>query len=165
MTPPTVAGPSEHAVYTGRATSWPMVTATCAGALVIVFMGKQSNGAWGDPVFVATLILLAIGMLANILTASSVRATAGPNGFTIRWGMVGWPRCNYRIDEIEYAEVIDLAWWRVAYGFWWTPKRTCCTVRSGPTVRLSLRNKRIVTITVPEPAAAVAALRGTQPPP
>lgn len=63
------------------------------------------------------------------------------------------------LDDIERAEEIDLPWWRVSYGFWWTPKRTNCTVRSGPTVRLSLRNGRIVTITVPEPEDAVAALR------
>ncbi len=159
MTPPPIAGPSQHAVYTGRSTSWPMVAATSAGALLVVLMGKESNGAWSDLLFVVPLILVAIGVLANVLTASSVRATAGPNGFTIRWGLVGWPRCTYRLDEIEHAEVIDLPWWRVSYGFWWTPKRTNCTVRSGPTVRLSLRNQRIVTITVPEPAAAVAALR------
>ena len=84
----------QHAVYTGRTTSWPMVATTCAGALLVVFMGKESNGAWGDLVFVVPLILVAIGVIANVLTASSVRATAGPNGFTIRWGLVGWPRCT-----------------------------------------------------------------------
>ncbi len=136
-----------------------MVATTCVGALFVVLMGKESGGAWGDPIFLVPLSLVAVGMFANVLTASSVRATAGPNGFTIRWGLVGWPRCSYGLDQIEHAEVVDLPWWRVSYGFWWTPKRTSCTVRSGPTVRLSLRNGRIVTVTVPEPAAAVAALR------
>ncbi|MEO7369890.1 MAG: hypothetical protein ABIZ69_03450 [Ilumatobacteraceae bacterium] len=159
MTSLPMAGKNPHAVYTGRTTSWPMVVTTCAGALLVVLMGKESNGAWGDLMFVAPLILVAIGVLANVLTSSSVRATAGPNGFTVHWGLVGWPRCTYRLDEIVNAEVIDLPWWRVSYSFWWTPKRTNCTVRSGPTVRLSLRNRLIVTITVPEPAAAVAALR------
>ena len=69
-----------------------MVAATCVGALLIVFMAKDSNGNWGDLVFVVPLILDAIGVLANVLTASSIRATAGPNGFTVRWGLVGWPR-------------------------------------------------------------------------
>lgn len=159
MTSPPITGPSRHTVYTGRTTSWPMVAATCVGALLVVVMGKESDGAWGDPMFVVPLILVAIGVLANVLTASSVRATAGPNGLTIHWGLVGWPRCTYHINEIDHAEVIDLPWWRVSYGFWWTPKRTNCTVRSGPTVRLTLHNQRIVTITVPEPEAAVAALR------
>jgi len=159
MTSLPITDPSRHAVYTGRTTSWPMVATTCVAALFVVLMGKESNGAWGDLVFVVPLILVAIGILANILTASSVRATAGPNGFTIRWGLFGWPRCSYRLDEIDHAEVIDLPLWRVSYSLWWTPRRTNCTVRSGPTVRLSMRNGRIVTVTVPEPAAAVAALR------
>jgi hypothetical protein len=160
MTSLPIPGPNQFAVYTGRTTSWPMVAATSAGTLLIVLMGKNSNGAWGDPIFVVPLILGAIGVLAEVLTGSSVRATAGPNGFTIHWGLIGWPRCTYRLDEIERAEVIDLPWWRVSYGLWWTPRRTNCTVRSGPTLRLSLHNQRTVTITVPEPAAAVAALHG-----
>ena len=159
MTSLPLDGPSHYAVYTGRTTSWPMVAATGVGALLIVLMGKQSTVAWGDLIVVVPLVLVAIGVLAEVLTGSSVRATAGPNGLTIRWGVVGWPRCTYRLDEIEHAEVIDLPWWRVSFGLWWTPRRTNCTVRSGPTLRLSLRNQRTVTITVPEPHAAVAALR------
>lgn len=136
-----------------------MVASTCVGAFLVVLMGREADGAWSDRLFVVPLLLVAIGALANVLTASSVRATAGPNGFTIRWGVVGWPRCTYRLDQIASAAVIDLPWWRVSWGFWWTPKRTSCTVRSGPNVRLTLCDHRIVTITVPEPAAAVAALR------
>ena len=160
MTSLPVPEPSHYAVYTGRTTSWLMVAATSAGALLLALLSRGSNGAWNDRMFVLPLILVAIGVLAEVLTGSSVRATAGPNGLTVRWGPIGWPRCTYRLDEIEHAEVIDLPWWRVSYGFWWTPKRTNCTVRSGPTLRLSLRNQRTVTITVPEPAAAVAALQG-----
>jgi hypothetical protein len=150
-----------HAVYTGRTTSWPMVASTCLGALLVVLMSRQANQAWGD--LTVPLLLVAIGVLANVLTASSVRATAGPNGFTIHWGLIGWPRCTYRLHEIEHAEVIDLPWWRVSFGFWWTPRRTCCTVRSGPTVRLTLRNDRTVTVTVPNPHAAVTALHAAKP--
>lgn len=158
MTSLPISGPNRYAVYTGRTTSWPMVAATGVAALLIVLMGKQSDDAWADPVFVVPLVLVAIGVLAEVLTGSSVRATAGPNGLTVHWGLIGWPRCTYRLDEIERAEVVDLPWWRVSFGLWWTPRRTNCTVRSGSTLRLTLRNKRIVTITVPEPAAAVAAL-------
>ena len=78
-----------------------MVATTCTGALPVVLMGKGSNGDWGDLLFVVPLILVAIGVLANVLTASSVRAIAGPNGLTIRWGPVGWPLCAYLLDEIE----------------------------------------------------------------
>ncbi len=160
MTTP-ITDPARHVAYTGRTTTWPLVASTCVAAVFVVVMAKESNGAWTDLLFVVLLLLVVIGSLVNALTASSVRATAGPNGFTIRWGLIDWPRCTYPIDQIEHAEVIDLAWWRASYGFWWTPKRTNCTVRSGLTVRLSLRNHRTVTVTVSEPDAAVAALLDT----
>lgn len=149
--------PAAHrSIYTGSATNWPMVVATSAGALLLVVMSRGAGASWTG--IAIPLGLVVLGAVANALTASSVRATAGPNGFTIHWGFVGWPRCSYALDEIERAEVIDLAWWWVSYGFWWTPKRTCCTVRSGPTLRLTLSNGRTVTVTVPQPDTAVAAL-------
>ncbi len=157
MTSQPISGPRRRAVYTGRTTSWPMVTSTSLGAVVVVLMARQVDGPWSD--LAVPMALVAIGVLVNVLTSSSVRATAGPNGFTIRWGLVGWPRCAYRLDEIQHAEVIDLPWWKVSYGFWWSPKRTLCTVRSGPSLLLRLSNHRTVTVTVPEPTAAVAALR------
>jgi hypothetical protein len=160
MTSLPIVGSGRLAVYTGRTTSWPVVASTSLGALVVVLMSRQDKQAWSD--VAVPLLLVTIGVLANVVTASSVRATAGPNGFTIHWGLIGWPRCNYRLDEIKHAEVIDLAWWRVSWGFWWTPKRTCCTVRSGPTVRLTLGNHRTITVTVPNPDAAVAAIHAAK---
>ena len=153
-----ISSSDRYAVYTGRTTSWPMVAATSVAALLLVLTGKASDDSWSDLVFIVPLALVAVGVLGEVLTGSSVRATAGPNGLTVHWGLIGWPRCTYRLDEIERAEVIDLPWWRVSYGLWWTPRRTNCTVRRGPTLRLTLRNHRTVTITVPDPAAAVAAL-------
>ncbi len=162
MTSPPLTGDGTHAVYTGRTTSWTTVAATCVAAVLLALVATSSGGAWSDPVIVLPLLLIAIGVIADVVTASSVRATAGPNGFTIRWGSVGWPRCSYPLDQIARAEVIDLPWWRVSWGFWWTPRRTSCTLRSGPTVRLSLSDGRIVTVSVPEPAAAVAAIHAAK---
>ena len=158
MTPSPRTGANTVAVYTGRTTSWTTVALTCLAAVLLVLVATSSGGGWSDVTIVLPLLLIAIGVLADVLTASSVRATAGPNGFTIRWGSFGWPRCTYPLDRIARAEVIQLPWWRVSFGFWWTPRRTSCTLRSGPTVRLFLADGRIVTVTVPEPAAAVAAL-------
>ena len=161
MTSLPIGGPNPYAVYTGRTTSWPMVAATSVGALLLALMSTRSAVEWDDLTFVVPLIAIAIGIVAEIVTGSSVRTTAGPNGLTIRWGLFGWPRCTYRLDQIERAEVIDLPWWRVSYGLWWTPRHTNCTVRSGPTLKIRLRNGRTVTITVPDPPAALAALRRT----
>ena len=146
------------AVYVGRTRNWLMIATTCAVSLPIVLMGMQSDASWRDPAFVIPVIIGAVAVVTNAFTASGFRSTAGPNGVTIRWGLVGWPRCTYRLDEIERVEVVDLPWRRVSFGLWWTPRRTNCTVRSGAAVRLTLRNHRIITMTVPEPAAAVTAL-------
>jgi hypothetical protein len=106
----------------------------------------------------AVLGLVLAGVAINLVTATSVRTAVGPNGVAVRFGVLGWPRVTYQVFDIRHAEVIDLPWWAVAFGFWWTPRRTCCTVRSGPTLRLTLSNGRTVTITVPDPRAAAAAL-------
>lgn len=162
MTSPPLTGDHTLAVYTGRTTSWTTVVSTCVAAVLLVLVAGSSGAAWSDFTVVVPLALIALGVLAEIVTAASVRATAGPNGFTIRWGSFGWPRASYPLDEIADAEVVDLPWWRVSWGFWWTPRQTSCTLRSGPTVRLTLTNRRVVVVTVPEPAAAVAALRAAK---
>ncbi|MGL5825257.1 MAG: hypothetical protein ACRCYU_10645 [Nocardioides sp.] len=109
--------------------------------------------------FILPVTLGFTGVLLDVLTASNVRATAGPQGVTVHWGVLGWPRMHYRPGEIAEAHVVHVPWWLVTFGFWWTPWRTTCTTRSGPALRLVLTSGRIVTVTVPEPAAAVAALR------
>lgn len=158
MTALPIPGPDRYAVYTGRTTNWPMVAVTTVGLLPLALMSKGADVPWSDVVVVLPLVLILLGVLGEVLTSSSVRATAGPNGLTVHWGLIGWPRCTYGLEDIERAEVVHLPWWRVSFGLWWTPWRTNCTVRSGPTLRLTLRNRRVVTITVPDPAAAVAAL-------
>ncbi|MEZ5407786.1 MAG: hypothetical protein R2761_07160 [Acidimicrobiales bacterium] len=159
MTSLPIAGPGRFSIYTGRVTNWPMVVISSALALPVLFMGLGSgDGAGGLGGLAMVGLLIAVGILLNIATASSVRVAAGPNGVTVRWGLVGWPRHTYRLADIERAEVIDLRWWWVSWGYWWTPKRTCCTVRSGPSLRFALRNGRSVTVSVPDPAAAVAAI-------
>ncbi len=100
---------------------------------------------------------VAVGILGELATAS-VRTAAGPNGVAIRFGWFGWPRFTCSTTDTVTAEVIDLPFWAVTFGFWWTPGRTCCTVRSGPTLRLTLLSGRTVTVTVPDPHAAVAVL-------
>lgn len=104
-------------------------------------------------------------MLLIALTGLSVRTAAGPNGVSARCGVAGWPRRTYRPEEIERVEMIDLkpSLWRVSLGFWWTPRHTYFTVRTGPALRLTLHTGRSVTITVPDPHAAVTIIREAKP--
>jgi hypothetical protein len=119
-------------------------------------LGQESNGSWRE--LAPLVVFFVAGVVLYALTGSSVRTTAGPQGVSIHFGPLGWPRCTYRLDQIERAEVIDLHPWYVVFGFWWDPRRTCCTIRSGPTLRLLLSNGRAVTVTTPDPHAAVAAV-------
>src|SRR5262249_46997494 len=117
-----------YSIYTGRVTNWLMVAASTALTVPLFVLGHESDGSWSG--LALPFLLIVAGLLVNVLTSSSVRTTAGPNGVSIRFGVFGWPRCTYELDQIERAEVIDLSFWYVAYGFWWTRRRTCCTLRS-----------------------------------
>lgn len=144
-------------VYTGRETNWPSVV--ISGLLLIPLIGMASApDAPGGPVAVV-VVLAFVGFLAEVITASDVRATCGPQGVAIHWGFAGWPRAHYELADIQDAWVVQIPWHSVSYGFWWTPARTVCTVRRGPALRLRLLSGRIVTVAVPDPHAAVAALR------
>lgn len=150
-------------VYTGRSTNWPVVALTIGLAVLLVVLGWSGDDSAAERAVV--LVLIAAGIVLEILTASGLRVTAGPNGFTVRWGLVGWPRGTYPLDQIASAEVVDLPFHRVSFGMWWTHRRTNNTVRSGPTVKLTLTSGRVILATAPDPALAVATLdaaRATQ---
>lgn len=147
-------------IYTGRETNWTSVV--ISGLLLIPLIGMATASGSAPSTGVLVVVVALVGLLAEVLTASDVRATCGPQGVAVHWGFAGWPRARYALDDIQVASVVAISWWAVSYGFWWTPKRTVCTVRSGPALRLRLRSGRTVTITVPDPHAALAALRANR---
>lgn len=156
MTASAFAGRGRYSIYTGRVTNWPLVVLSVVPMAPLLVMGGTSNESWGG--LAVPLSVAAAVVLVNALTGSSVRIAAGPNGVSVRFGLLGWPRCTYDLEKVERAEVIDLHPWYVAFGFWWTTRRTYCTVRSGPTLQLTLRTGRTVTVSVPDARAAVAAI-------
>ena len=143
-------------VYTGRQTNWFSIILSGVLLVPLVALPFPSDSSPGTVRLV--LVLALVGFLAEVITASDVRATCGPRGVAVNWGFLGWPRARYALADIQDAWVVDIPWQAVSYGFWWTPSRTVCTVRSGPALRLRLLSGRTVTITVPEPREALAAL-------
>lgn len=143
-------------VYTGRMTNWTSVVVSILLLAPLVGLGMTGPV---DSTAVVVLLLIIVGVLAEVVTGSDVRVTAGARGVSIHWGLAGWPRASYALDEIVEASVADVTWWGVSWGLWWTPWRTVSTVRPGAALRLRLHSGRVVTVTVPDPAAAVAALR------
>ncbi|WP_410672255.1 hypothetical protein [Amycolatopsis sp. cmx-4-68] len=159
MTASALPGPGRFSIYTGRATNWPLLVVFSAALMVpLLSLGSLSRGGWRDPAGPAIpLLVTAAAVLVIVLIGLSVRTAAGPNGVSVHCGAVGWPRRTYRLDEIDHAAVIDLtpSLWRLSLGFWWTPRHTYFTVRTGPALRLALHTGRSVTVTVPDPHAAV----------
>ena len=163
MTASALPGPGRYSIYTGRVTNWPLVVALGAALTVpLVSLGSLSHGSWLDPAGPAIpLLTAAVVVLVTVLTGLRVRTAAGPNGVSVHCGTFGWPCRTYHLEEIERVEVIDLSpsLWRVSLGFWWTPRHTYFTVRTGPALRLTMHSGRSVTITVPEPHTAVTIIR------
>lgn len=153
-----------HTIYTGRSTNWPAIILTTALIAPLVVMGVAGEGSW-----TALGLLIPMGVAiataaVNVLTASSVRATAGPKGVIVNFGVFGWPRFRYPIERIERAESIDIPSTLWAWGIYWSPRRgLMLTLRSGPALRLILTNGRKVTISTPHPEAAVAAIHDLRP--
>ncbi len=144
--------------YTGRETNWTSVVVSALLTLPLIGLAATSTGSVHNPGFLVMALVL-VGIMGEIATASDVRATCGPQGVSVHWGLFGWPRVRYALSDIADASVVRVPWWGVSFGFWWTPRRTVCTVRSGPALQLRLRSGRTVTITVPDPQAALAALQ------
>jgi hypothetical protein len=163
MTASALPAPGRYSIYTGRVTNWPLAAALSAALIVpLLLLGSLSHGSWLNPAGPAIpLLIAAAAVLITVLTGLSVRTAAGPNGVSVHCGALGWPRRTYRLEEIERAEVTDLSpsLWRLSLGFWWTPRHTYFTVRTGPALRLALHTGRSVTITVPDPHAAVTIIR------
>ncbi|MGW3964711.1 hypothetical protein ACWED2_33190 [Amycolatopsis sp. NPDC005003] len=150
-------GPGRYSVYTGRVTNWPLLVVLAAAlAVPLLSLGGLSHGDWLDPAGPAVPLATAAAVVLGIALAGlRVRTAAGPNGVSVHCGAFGRPHRTYRLDEIERAEVTDLtpSLWRLPLGFWWTPRHTYYTLRTGPALRLTLYTGRTVTITVPDPHA------------
>lgn len=160
MTAPGITGP--RSIYTGRVTNWPAVAVSAALLVPLLALGGGPGQTWGD---LAPILISVTGVALCALISSSLRITAGPNGVSINSGALRWPRRTYHLDQIQHAEVIDLHLLYVTFGFWWTPRRTCYTLRSGPALRLLLNNGRTVTLTAPHPHAAATAINDAKTPP
>ena len=143
-------------IYTGRETNWFSISISGLLLIPLIVLPFPSESSPSTLGLMMTLAL--VGFLAEVITASDVRATCGPRGVAVNWGLLGWPRARYALEEIQDAWVVDVPWRSVSYGFWWTPSRTICTVRRGPALRLQLLSGRTVTITVPDPREALTAL-------
>jgi hypothetical protein len=152
-----------HTVYTGRSTNWLAIGLSTALVIPFIALGVGSNGSWTDLGFLIPMLMVVAVVVVNLLTASSVRATAGPKGVIVNFGVFGWPRFRYPLGRIQHAEAITIPPNCWSWGIYWSPRRgLMLTLRSGVALRLILTNGRKVTISTPHPEAAVAAIHALQ---
>jgi hypothetical protein len=148
-----------HTLYSGRTINWFALGLTTAIAVPLLALGV-ANGSWSGVGFIAAAVIV-VPLLVNLLTASSVRSIAGPNGVTVHFGAFGWPRFRYPLDRIRDAEAVEisLSLWRWGWGISSSPRNGLwLTLRTGPALRLTLTDGRRVTISTPHPENAVRAI-------
>lgn len=150
---------SRIGTYSGRSTNWPALWIVTALAVPFVVAAVPSGVPWATPSLAVPLVIVTLAVIANGLTASSVRATAGPHGVAVRFGVFGWPRFRYSIERIASAEAVTIpaTWW--GWGILWSPRRgLMLTLRNGPALRVVLTNGRRITISTPDPELAAAVI-------
>jgi len=146
-------------VLTARATNWPMIWLTAALAVPLLVMAGPSRADWHQPAFLLPVAVVVLCITVNVLTLSSLRTSAGPQGVTAHFGVLGWPRFRYPVARIRSVEETCVTASQWAWGLTWSPRRgLVLALRNGPAIRLVLTSGRVVTIGVPDAARAVAVL-------
>ncbi|MFF3228775.1 hypothetical protein ACFYV7_38685 [Nocardia suismassiliense] len=143
-------------VYTCRVTNWPMLWIYVIGFVPAIYIGSVSHSAVLRLLFTALWIIV----LVKVIVGTSQRVSAGSGGLTLNLGAFGFPRVTVARADITRAEIIDLpvTLWS-HWGVHWTRKRGwLLTPNMGPALRLTLTSGRTVTVSMPEPAAALVAM-------
>lgn len=73
MTAPTIT-----TTYSGRSTNWPALVLSVLLSMPVVLLANPSGERWASPALAIPLAIVIVACLASLLTASSMRALAGP---------------------------------------------------------------------------------------
>ncbi|MFI6169082.1 hypothetical protein ACIBCN_20050 [Nocardia sp. NPDC051052] len=142
-------------VYTCRVTNWGMLWLN----IFVLFSCTLGFVIGTDPWRFLTLAAVIVA-LVKVIAQASLRVSAGPGGLTVNFAVFGFPRVAIGRADIARAEIIDLPvkfWSR--WGVFHQRKRGWfLTPTLGPALRLTLTSGRTVTVSMPEPRAALWAM-------
>ncbi|MBI2691046.1 MAG: hypothetical protein HYX29_03770 [Solirubrobacterales bacterium] len=144
-------------IYNGHTANWPVLIFSVALSVPLVVIALANGAALLSNLLVASLIALLV--VSSVLTSSSLRSTIGPTGVSVRFGVFGFPRFHWSLEQIERAEPVEISPWDQMFGIWWSPLTGLkLSLRSGTAIRLTLTSGRHVTFNVEDSTAAIAAL-------
>ena len=144
-------------VLTGRTTNWPAVVVGVALLVPLLAMSLPDRSGYLRPAFLIPAGLATLAVVVSLGMVSSLRTTAGPQGLTVHFGVLGWPRFRYRIGDIRSVQVVRVSTAQLVYV--WTPSSgLTLALRGGEAVRLHLANGRRVTVGVDDAHAVAATL-------
>lgn len=148
-------------VYSGHSANWTIVILSLALATPLLLISFASGGSLGD-LLVPLLVVLLVGI--SVAVSSSLRSTIGPTGASVRFGVFGFPRFHWSLEEIVSAEAVEISPWNQLLGVcWWTPAGGWrLSLRSGTAIRLTLTSGRYVTFDVEDCDEAIQAIEAAR---
>lgn len=148
---------SPRVIYSGHTANWPILILSVVLSVPLVVIALANGvSVWGN---LLVALLIALLLATSVLTSSSLRSTIGPTGASVRFGVFGFPRFHWSLEEIERAEAVEISPWDQMFGIWWSPMSGLrLSLRSGTAIRLTLTSGRHVTFNVEDADAAIAAL-------
>jgi hypothetical protein len=145
----------ERAVWTGRARSrWPFSTWML---VALVGGGALPDALHGD---LSGLLTLGVMIVISLLGFTSVRVTVAARGVTVGYGVLGLRLTRIPLRRIASAEAVEQE--KFGFAFPYLPSLVfgngSVVLRSGPALRLALRNGKTFLVTVDDAATGAALL-------
>jgi hypothetical protein len=145
-------------VYSSHSTNWPVLALTAVLAVPIAGFSRPPEGAPALVQWVPSLLVFVLVVVVGVMTATSLRVTIGPTGVNARFGALRLPQFRYPVTTILSARPATIRPWATPGIFWTHRDGLRLALRSGPALRLTLRNGRRITIAVEDVGSALRAL-------
>jgi hypothetical protein len=148
--------PGQRAVWVSGTTNRLLLSSVVVVPLVGFLINQISMihvSAW------LYVVLFGSGLVVTVI-GSRLGTTVDSKGFTIRIGLLGWPRRHIALDRIDHAEAVEVGLFQGGgFGYRMNPFRgeSFYKLRGGPALAITMRKGGLVYVTVdnPDPGAGL----------